>query len=67
MFNRDICKKCYLENDWDIEPIIDGRWGKGVYCPKSKKWLQHWKSEAPVECLFQMEHLIMAQEEEHVD
>ena len=63
MFNIEVCKKCYLENGWNIEPIIDGRWGLGIFCPKSRRWLEHWKKEVPEGCQYQMEHLILEQEE----
>ena len=61
MIDREICKNCYSNNGWNMSPINDGRWGKGVYCPKANKWLQHWRCEAPENCEYQMEHLILGQ------
>ena len=57
--NRKICEKCFEINDWNMSPINDGRWGKGVYCPKARRWLQHLRVEAPEECEYQMEHIVM--------
>ena len=62
MINTDICKRCYLINGWDAEPLRDGRWASGVYCIKSKRWLECWK-DLPENCPYALEHLVLKKED----